>query len=195
VPVPAKSGGMPLLECNRAALEGPSGPIVPPVTLSLDDYGRLAYACFDAATAASLALMACGMQRPSSGAVYVADFDTRVQPVQVKRIAAFVPHEALPPAFRSFDAYVEYRADLWGIARREALSRACAALERLRGVHEAFAYPLAGALISKPRLLVLDRPQVAYAKHIASVTAQCAVFSTHAGEEEAAAFRRQAVLR
>jgi len=165
----------------------------PPVTLALEESGRAAYACTSGAQAGAVAMMACAMLRPQSGVVYVGAFDTRIQPVQAKRIAAFVPHEPLAPGFPSLSAYIEYRADLWGVPRAQAVIRARAILDALSGVHEAFAYPLAGALISQPRLLVLDRPQAAYAHRIFDVAGDCAIFSTHAGEEDARVFALQRV--
>ncbi|MFN2448232.1 MAG: hypothetical protein ABR508_00355 [Candidatus Baltobacteraceae bacterium] len=180
---------MTLLEVRQAAY----GCVLAPVSLVLEELGHAAHACAGAPAASALAKMVCAMLRPSSGAVYVGAFDTRIQPVQVKRIAAFVPHDAIGPGFGSFEAYIEYRADLWGLDRAQTVVNAGAILESLRGVHEAFAYPLAGALAAQPRLLVLDRPQAAYAGAIARAAARCAVLSTHAGEDEARAFTVEAV--
>jgi len=61
-------------------------------------------------------------------------------------------------------------------------------LERLEGVHEAFAYPLVGALLAEPRLLVLDRPQAAYAAQIVSAAGASALFSTHTSQRDAQRF-------
>lgn len=185
---------MALLEMHHAGLAERGGGPVPPVSLRLEEAARLCYACLDGETAGMLAMLACALRAPTSGAVYVGGFDTRMQPVYVKRIAAFVPHDALAPGFASFDAYIEYRAALHGIERGTALKRAAPIASALRGVHEAFAYPLAGALIAQPRLLVLDRPGRAYAPQISALTQQCAVFSTHSSEEEASAFMRAAPL-
>ena len=46
-------------------------------------------------------------------------------------------------------------------------------------MHEAFAYPLIGALIGLPRLIVLDRPQAAYAPQILAAVGEIALLSTH----------------
>ena len=43
-------------------------------------------------------------------------------------------------------------------------TRAASLLERLEGMHEAFAFPLIGALIAVPQLVVIYRPQPAYAR-------------------------------
>jgi ABC-type uncharacterized transport system ATPase subunit len=139
--------------------------------------------------------MAAGLVRPTRGSVFIGAFDPRIQPVQVKRIAGYVPHEAVPHEFSSFARYVEYRAALWGLPRAETIIRARLLLERLRGVHEAFAYPLVGALLAQPRLLVLDRPQTAYAAQIVAAAVGCALFSTHASQCDAQRFVENSAVR
>lgn len=179
---------MALLEFREAAFERRGTSIVPPTTLSLAEDEHLAYACRDAAMASVVALLAAGIARPTSGRVFVGAFDPRIQPVQVKRIAGYVPHEAVPHEFSTFAAYIEYRAALWGLPRHESVVSARGLLARLDGVHEAFAFPLVGALLARPKLLVLDRPQAAYARQICDAAQGCAIFSTHESEREAAQF-------
>ncbi|HLI96432.1 MAG TPA: hypothetical protein VKT72_10140 [Candidatus Baltobacteraceae bacterium] len=179
---------MALLEMREAAYARGARAITTPVTLTLGEGERLAYTCDSETQAQIVALMAAGLARPASGSVFIAAFDPCIQPVQVKRIVGYVPHEAVPHDFPSFTRYVEFRAALWGLPRAESIVRARALLARLDGVHEAFAYPLAGALIAQPRLLVLDRPQAAYAQQILEASGSCAIFSTHTSEREARAF-------
>ena len=69
-----------------------------------------------------------------------------------------------------------------------AIAHAKLVLERLEGVHEAFAYPLAAALVGAPKLLVLDRPQAAYAPQIVAAAGLRAVFSTHVNDVSARAY-------
>lgn len=181
---------MALLEMRDAAFARQDVQIVPATTITLDEGERLAYACVTDRCAAVLALMAAGLVKCTSGSVFVGAFDPRIQPVQVKRIAGFVPHEAVPHDFPSFTHYIEYRAALWGLPRAQSVVRARALLEKLDGVHEAFAYPLVGALIGDPRLLVLDRPQAAYAPQLLDAAGDCAIFSTHASARDAERFTR-----
>lgn len=181
---------MTLLEMRSAAFGRGGRVLVERITLALDEGSRLARVCQDGDAASALAKLACAMLRPTAGAVFVAAFDTAIQPAQVKRLASFVPHEVLPTGFRSFESYVEYRADLAGIAHAQAVVHARSLRERLQGVHEAFALPLIGALIARPRLLVLDRPQPAYAAQILEVAQSIAVFSTHTGEADAQVFTK-----
>lgn len=162
--------------------------IVAPVTLAVAEGEHLAYACVTDRCASIVALMASGLVKPSSGSVFIGAFDPRIQPVQVKRMTGFVPHEAVPHAFATFTRYIEYRAALWGLPQAEAIVRARALLARLEGVHEAFAYPLVGALLAQPRLLVLDRPQSVYAPQILAAAGDCTIFSTHASARDAQRF-------
>jgi ABC-type multidrug transport system ATPase subunit len=183
-----------LLEMQNAAFELRRTEIVPPTTLALDEGERLAYACTTERSASLLAMIAGGIAHPTSGRVFIGAFDPRIQPVQVKRIAGYVPHEAVPHQFSSFTAYIEYRAALWGLPRAQTVIRARLLLERLEGVHEAFAYPLVGALLSEPRLLVLDRPQAAYASQIVTAARGCTIFSTHASQRDAQRFLEQTAV-
>jgi len=164
-----------------------------PFSVTLEPRGRRA-ATFDSAREASLvALMAAGLVKATSGQIFVDEFDPRVQPAHVKRLVGYVPHELVGQEFENFARYVDYRATLWGVPRDRAAARAYAMLERLDGVHEAFAYPLVGALIASQKLLVLDRPQGAYAAQILEVAgADVAVFSTHVSAREARLFDERA---
>lgn len=173
---------------REAAFEQRGTALVEPATMLLGEGEHLAYACTSEREAAVLAMMAAGLVKPTRGRIYIAAFDPRIQPVQVKRIAGYVPHDAVPHEFSSFTKYVEYRAALWGLPRAQSIVRARALLEKLEGVHEAFAYPLCGALLAQPRLLVLDRPQAAYAAQISAAAEGCGIFSTHASERDAQRF-------
>lgn len=176
----------------REALFEGAGVRAGPMTLCVESGSRYAFVAAGRGTGAVIAMMAAGIVKPSRGRVFIGAFDPRIQPVQAKRLAGFVPHEAVPHQFASFTQYIEYRAALWGLPRAQSIVRARAILTRLEGVHEAFAYPLIGALLAAPRLLVLDRPQAAYASQIAIAAEGCAIFSTHAGEREADRFESAA---
>jgi hypothetical protein len=159
-----------------------------PFSLNLEAGGRIALRCGSSKEAAIAALLGAGIAKASSGSVLIGDYDPRVQPVHCKRIAAFVPHEPLALDEAEFERYLAYRAALWGVDPRRAGAEASVLQQRLADVHEAFAYPLIGALIAAPGLVVLDRPQPAYATQILDAVAGCALFSTHADAGAAAAF-------
>lgn len=173
----------------REACFAASGAPVGPVTLDVRPGERVARVYADAREATIAAMLAAGIVKAGSGSVLIDQYDPRVQSAHCKRIAAFVPHAALPlPDEAEFERYIAYRAALWDVDPMRAVARAKLLMERLEGVHEAFAYPLAGALVSGPKLLVLDRPQAAYARQIIAAIRPLAVFSTHLNAAAAQAF-------
>ena len=171
-----------------AAFTRDGAALVAPMTLEIGEGERIARAFGNAREAAIAALMACGGVKASSGTLFVDGFDPKLQPTQCKRIAGYVPHELLPLEFDSFERYVDYRAALWSLDPASALARGRRLLEKLEGVHESFAYPLVGALLADPKLLVLDRPLAAFAPQMLAVARGRAIFSTHASIEDAAAW-------
>ena len=153
--------------------------IVAPVNLELRAGERTTRGCASDLEAETLALMASGIARATSGAVLIGEYDPRVQPVHCKKIAAYVPHNPLPLQRRELDRYITYRAALWNVDAKNARVHARALLEQLGDMHEAFAYPIVGALIGLPKLLVLDRPQHAFEAQIIEAAGDCAVLATH----------------
>lgn len=172
---------------REAAFEG-GGVSVGPLTLDVAPGERAARVFAAPRQAAVAARLAAGIVKAGRGSVSIDAFDPRVQPVHCKRVAAFVPHDPLPLGEFDFEGYIAYRAALWSIDPMRAIAHAQLLLERLDGVHEAFAYPLAGALIANPKLLVLDRPAAVYAVQILAAAGPRAIFSTHLHERDAEAF-------
>jgi hypothetical protein len=164
---------------------------VGPLTVEVRPGERAAWHFPEARQARVAALLAAGIVKAGSGCVLIEEFDPRVQSTQCKRLAAFVPHDPLPLGESDFERYMLYRAALWGVDAMKALAHAQLLLERLSAMHEAFAYPLVGALIASPKLLVLDRPQPLYAEQILDVAGTRAVVSTHTSPGAAQAFRPQ----
>lgn len=149
--------------------------IAAPTTLRIQAAERATRICANAREAEAVAMMAAALLRPTSGSVLIGEYDPRVQPAHCKRIAAFVPHDPLPLSHIDADRFIAYRAALWDIDRQRARAHAAQLLERLRGLHEAFAYPIAAALLPSPQLLVLDRPQPGTLDTIASAADGCAI--------------------
>lgn len=162
--------------------------IVPPTTLEVLPSSRTAHTCGTAREASALAMLAAALVKPTRGTVLIGEYDPRVQPAHCKRIAGFVPHEPLPIAFGEFERYIDYRAALWEIDPMRARAHARLLLERIEGMHEAFAFPIVGALIASPAVLVLDRPQETYATLISNAAGPCAIFSTHVTERAGRAY-------
>ncbi len=178
---------MAILRMREACFNARGAP-VGPVTASVEPGERIACVFAGARDAAVVALMAAGIVKAGSGSVLIGEFDPRVQSVHCKRIAGYVPHAPSRITDAEFDRYVAYRAALWSVDPRRACAHAKLLMERLSGMHEALAYSIAGALISSPSLLVLDRPQAEYARQIFAAAGPRAVFSTHVSESAARAF-------
>ena len=172
----------------REATFAGAGLCAGPVTIELEHAERAALTCTSAREAEIVAMLAIGIVKPSSGCVLVGDYDPRVQSVACKRIATLVPHEPFSLAEIEFDRYIAYRAALWNVERTRARMQVRLLQKRLAGMHEAFAYPLIAALIGAPKLVVLDRPQPAYAGHILEAIGPCAMLSTHTDVAAACAF-------
>jgi hypothetical protein len=178
---------MPLLRMREATF-GAGEARAGPLTLDVELGERAAIHVASAREAAIVAAMAAAIVKVSSGCVLIGDYDPHVQSVACKRIAAFVPHESFALNESEFGRYIEYRTELWKLEPRRTRAYAAELRRRLAGMHEALAYPLIGALIGLPKLLVLDRPQPVYAPQILAAAGPCAVFSTHDDAAAARAF-------
>jgi ABC-2 type transport system ATP-binding protein len=114
--------------------------------------------------------MVAGLLPPDAGRIEIFGIDAGRLPVEAKRITAWLPDE--PMLYDKLDPleYLEFIAGLWGMEAAEAEREAQLLLEMLdlwshrhercegfsRGMKQKLA--LAGALIHKPRLLMLDEP-------------------------------------
>ena len=185
---------MPLLRMRNASFTG-GGTSVGPLTLEIWPGERATLTFVSAREAQLTALLAAGIVKASNGSVVIGDYDPRVQSIHCKRIAGFVPHEPLSLSERDFARYISYRAALWNVDPQGAAAHAACLRERLSEMHEALAYPLIGALIAMPELVVLDRPPLVYADQILGAIDARAVFSTHTNAVAARAFERRGALR
>ena len=185
---------MPLLRMRNASFEA-GGASVGPLPLQVSPGERTELSFGLAREAGVAALLAAGIVKASSGRVLIGDYDPRVQSIHCKRIAGFVPHEPLSLSERDFARYIAYRAALWNVDPHRAAAHDAYLRERLGEMHEAFAYPLIGALIALPELVVLDSPPLVYADQILGAIDARAVFSTHTNAPAARAFERRGALR
>jgi ABC-2 type transport system ATP-binding protein len=151
--------------------------IVAPLTLRVEAGEHAAHLCPTPQQAHAVAMMAGALLRPTSGSVLIGEYDPRVQPVHCKRMTGFVPHDPLPLSRIDAGRFMAYRAALWDIPSRHARARAKELLERLSGLHEAFAYPIVAALLPAPALLVLDRPQPEALPLIEAAAGECTLFA------------------
>ncbi len=114
--------------------------------------------------------MVAGLLQADGGEISICGVDARGNPLEAKKLAAWLPDE--PLLYDKLDPleYLEFVAGLWGVPADLAQTRAEELLRRLelwpqrrqrcegfsRGMKQKVA--LAGALIHEPKLLMLDEP-------------------------------------
>jgi ABC-type multidrug transport system ATPase subunit len=156
--------------------------LVAPFSIELDAGERRTLTFADARAASIGARMAAGIVKPTSGKLLICDFDPRIQPVQAKRLAGYVPYNGDfgwdPVRAGGRPDEIDLRAALFEVPRADARRRVKATLEAL-GASGDFAFAVALALIRDVALLVLDRPPPALEARVAEiVAAKVAVLST-----------------
>lgn len=169
---------MPVLELRDAGFARAGSTLLAPVFLSVEYGSRAQWACESALGAAIVARLAAGVIKCSTGQVFVADFDPKIQPVQVKRLVGFLPSER-PANPLPADDYFAYRAALWGLERRGALARGRALLARLDALPGSEAALLAGIFLHDPALIVLENPHDTLRAAAESLAQTAAVFVTY----------------
>jgi ABC-type Na+ transport system ATPase subunit NatA len=109
------------------------------------------------ARAASIAARICAaIVKPSTGTVFVGEYETRLQPPEAKRRVGFVDAAGFEGDEHGFRCEVAFRADVWNLDRNGAQERARHVLAALGD--DAYARALALALVADVACVVLDQP-------------------------------------
>ncbi len=114
--------------------------------------------------------MIAGLMKPDAGSIRIFGIDALADPIEAKRITAWLPDEPMLYDKLTPLEYLEFVAGLWGVPPDIAQPRAIELLDALelgphrdrrsegfsRGMKQKLA--LAGALIHDPKLIMLDEP-------------------------------------
>ncbi|MGH7708967.1 MAG: hypothetical protein ACREM6_13760 [Vulcanimicrobiaceae bacterium] len=151
----------------------------PPFTMALRAGDTIAVDVPDAGAARVVARLAGGIVKATGGTIFIGDYNPRLQPIQAKRLVAFVDGDCgLAPADR-FECELSLRADLWRVERSLAAARA----QRVRAAlgDGGYARGVALACVAGAPLFVLDRPPEPVVARLAAVFPTAAIFATRVG--------------
>lgn len=148
-----------IIRVNDAHFVRDGLPLIAPFSIALaaGEHASLVQSTTGAAKIA--ARIAAAIVKPTSGSVFVGDFDARLQPAQAKRLVGFVPSDGFCANARAFEREVGFRADVWNVDRAAMQRNADGIYGTLEGlVEESWARAVALALAPDVRALVLENP-------------------------------------
>jgi energy-coupling factor transporter ATP-binding protein EcfA2 len=156
--------------------------VMAPFSLELGDGDRARLEQPHARGAAVAARVAAGIVKPTFGAVTIADFDSRLQPAQAKRIVGFVPRGGFTGSEREFAREIGFRADVWNVDRAAMHAEADTILRALRAscgdAHDAYLRGVALALAPGVRLAVMELAPDGVFETVAALDPRLALVAT-----------------
>jgi ABC-2 type transport system ATP-binding protein len=157
-----------------------------------------------------------GLTKPTSGGIQIFGKDPQAEPITVRSMVGYVPEAARLYEFLTAREYLDFVADLYGIPFKEKAERIGQFLEafELKGREDEMIsgfsqgmkqkVAITGALIHKPRLLIMDEPLngldprsakiVKDLLHKLSAEGVTTIFSTHILEIAQAICKRVAIM-
>jgi ABC-type Na+ transport system ATPase subunit NatA len=174
---PATRARLKILRATDVTFSRDGVKIVAPFSLVLEA-GQEARLDQPSARAAAIAARICAaIVRPTSGIVYVGEYETRLQPPQAKRLVGFVDADGFEGDAHALRCEVAFRADVWNVDKVAAQLRASAIVEKLGD--GPYARALALALVADVALVVLDRPPGSFARRVRRLVPEAAILHTH----------------
>jgi len=170
-----------LLRVVEASFERDGVLLVAPFSLAIERGARAEISQPDARSASIAARMCAAVVKPTAGAVYIGEYETRLQPPQAKRLSGFVDAAGFTGDAHAFACEVAFRADVWGIPPAAAAARARAVLDALAAEREnptPYASAIALALVPDVALIVLDRPPPSLAARVRELVPAAALLVT-----------------
>lgn len=153
-------------------------PAVAPFSLELEAGQRADVRQFGASRASIAARLCAGIVKPSTGAVYICDYDTRLQPAQAKQRTGYVDISGLGGTALRFAREVALRSAIWSVDRARALDRIATVFKALGDDCSPYARGTALALIPDILLLVLDQPPAGVFQKICALRPDLAIVVT-----------------
>src|SRR3989442_5158086 len=111
-----------------------------------------------------------GLTKPSYGSIQVLGYDVRTNPMEIKKIVGYVPESPRLYEFLTATEYLDFIADVRGIAyeqKKERITRLIESLdlegkqgETITGYSQGMKQKLAikGAILHHPKILLMDEP-------------------------------------
>lgn len=177
-----------------ATFADPRGDVVGPFDAVVHGGTRFAIDAPTTRAASIAARMFAGIVKPTTGTIYVGDFDTRLQPPEAKRRCGFVDARGFLGDRHAFACEAAFRAEVWGLDVAETRARADAILERFGDPLDPYARAVALALAPGVTFAVLDQPSEATTDTVAEAFPQIAVIATHVGARVASVDVANAIL-
>jgi ABC-type Na+ transport system ATPase subunit NatA len=153
--------------------------LVRPFSLALEA-GDTAELAQPSPHAASVAARICaGIVKPTAGAVFVGEYETRLQPPQAKRRVGFVDAAGFAGDDHALRCELAFRAEVWGLVRADAERRAAQIFAALdSAAAHPYARGLALALVAPVTVVVLDRPPAAFADRVRALVPDAVLVRT-----------------
>jgi ABC-type Na+ transport system ATPase subunit NatA len=169
-----------VLRACEARFERSGLSLTPALSARIERGGSAALEFAGDCAAAIAARMLAGIIKPSHGTIAIGDFDTRLQPVQARRLCAFASLDIAVPPPRGFERELRFRAALWRIDETRARAAAGEILDAF-GRDDPFARSLALACFREAPLIVLDRPPAGTARVMRAIVPDAAIVETGIG--------------